>query len=202
MKTFIFLFVLIVVYCTTALSQDYVEVRGGITKDGLTYRYIDYNHTFNNDVVVDIAYYGSPDQNELWVGVGKYKKFSEKTAVTFAVYGVVGKESRQIGLGLSSFGSSEVKKAKVNYQTYGFVPFKGGVKNYLAVDSLDVTFPVKKKVEIGGSVGMYWIARSTNLIAGPQVKFNDKYGSTSFSVRTGAYTEFRISRSFSGKFFK
>ena len=50
------------VFCISA--QDFVEVRAGVTKDGVTYRYIDYNHTFKNGLVVDVAHYGAPGQNE------------------------------------------------------------------------------------------------------------------------------------------
>lgn len=177
-----------------ALGQDFVEVRAGVTRDGLTYRYLDYNHTFKNDVVVDIAHYGAPGQNELWVGAGKYKKFNEGFSATFAGYLVAGKENKQLGLGLSSWGSGGNKKVAVNYQVYGFIPAKGSVKKYLAVDTFDVTYKVNKKIEVGGSAGMFWTGSNGNFTAGPIAKINDKYGAFSFSVRAGAYTEFRIGR--------
>lgn len=189
--SFVYLFIAV-----SVSAQDYVEVRGGFTKDGLTYRYVDYNHTFKNDVVVDIAHYGSPGQNELWIGAGKYVKFNDIFSATFAAYLVAGKESKQLGPAISSWGSGGSKKVGVSYQTYAFFPIKGGVKKYLAIDSLDITYKASKKVEIGSSMGMYWVGSNKNLIAGPILRINDKLGSFNFSVRGGAYTEFRVGRTF------
>lgn len=192
--------VLSVVFCISA--QDFVEVRAGVTKDGVTYRYIDYNHTFKNGLVVDVAHYGAPGQNEGWLGLGKFKQFNESTAATFAAYVVVGKENKQLGVGVSSWGSSNYKKVNVNYQTYAFIPVRGDVKKYLSVDSFEVTYKASKKVEVGGSAGMFWTGPNTNLIAGPMIKFNDKLGSFNISVRGGQYTEFRVGRTFNFDFSK
>lgn len=196
MKKLLLFFASILVLSSSIFAQDYVEARAGFTEDGFTYRYLDYNHTFKNDVVVDIAHYGSPGQNELWVGAGKFKKFNEATSATFAAYAVVGKENDQFGVGLSSWGASNAKKVGVNWQTYAFLPIKGSVPKYLAVDSLDATYKINKRVEVGASGGMYWIGHNTNLIAGPMLRINDKLGSTNFYLRAGAYTEFRVGRTF------
>lgn len=193
-RTFYCVGILLLFVCSV-WTQDFVEVRAGITKDGVTYRYIDYNHTFKNKLVVDIAHYGAPGQNELWVGAG-YNVKNEQFSGVISGYLVVGKENKQVGLGLASFGGGKVSKANVVYQVYSFIPTKGSVKRYLAVDSLDVTGNISKKVEIGGSAGMFLTGKNTNFIAGPMVKINDKVGSWNFSIRGGAYTEFRIGRTF------
>lgn len=179
----------------TCVSQDFVEVRGGITKDGLTYRYIDYNHTFKNGVVVDIVHYGAPGQNELWVG-GGYNAKSEQFSAVFAAYAVIGKENKQFGLGLATFGGGKVKKANLTYQVYGFVPAKGSVKKYISLDTLDVTKSVGKRYEIGGSVGAFSGGGTTTGTVGPIFKINDKLGVTSLSVRVGSFTELRFGRTF------
>lgn len=187
----------LVVFCSGLFAQDFIELRAGFTKDGLAYRYIDYNHTFSNNVVFDIAHYGSSGQNELWIGAGYSKKLGESFVTTNAAYLVVGKENRQIGLGLASFGGGKIKKTNITYQTYAFLPARGDMAKYLAVDSFDLTIGVTKKIEIGGSLGAYFIGKNSNLLGGGLVRFNDKLGSTSFYLRGGAYTEFRVSRTIS-----
>ncbi len=196
LKKLLFVFVSILTVSVSIFAQDFVETRVGFSEEGATYRYLDFNHTFENGGVVDLAHYGSPGQNELWVGAGKFVKFGEATSATFAVYGVVGKENGQVGVGVSSWGSTHTKKMGVNWQTYAFIPAKGSVPKYLAIDSLDATYKLNKRVEVGASMGMFWVENNANLIAGPLLRINDKLGSTNFSFRTGARNEFLVGRTF------
>lgn len=199
MKKTFFLIALFFVATVSAFAQsNFVEVRGGVTKDGFDYRYIDYIYTFKNDTFVEATYYGGIHLNEVWVGAGKTKKFKDDSEVSIAGYFVAGKEGSEkyTGVGAAVFGSTKVKKANISFQTYGFVPIKGEVKKYLAVDSFEVTTNLGKRVEVGGSTGMFWIGKEADYIVGPVVKFNDKYGSWSVSIRGGTYTEFRVGRTF------
>ncbi len=180
---------------TASAQEDFVEVRAGITREGVTYRYFDYSHTFKNDIAIDMAVYNEPGSSEAWVGIGKYIKKGNFTTLV-AGYLVAGTAQNELGVGLVNYGVLKSKKINLEYTVTGFIPVRGGVHKYLTIDTLDVTKSVSKRVDVGVSTGAFFIDKESNLIAGPVVKINDKYGTTSFSLRGGAYTEFRIGRTF------
>ncbi len=177
-------------------GKNYVEVRLGFTEEGLGYREVDYVRSFDNGMYVNLNYSGATGQNEAWVGAGYSKEVKENFTLGGGVYLVVGKEREQLGVGLATFGEAKVKKLNLAFQVAAYLPVKGGVPKYLTIDSLDATYQVTKRVEVGGSFGTYFEGKDSNVIAGPLVRINDKLGHTSFYVRGGAYTEFRISRTF------
>lgn len=191
---FIAVMVLMLLSSSLVLAQNFLEVRGGFTEEGLTYRHIDYGYEFENGVVLNATVFNSPESTELWLGGGKSFKIKSSHHYVGG-YLVVGSD-QQVGLGLTYDGESKYKRLNLNYTVDAFVPAKGKVHKYLSVDSLDATVSIKESVEVGASFGAHFSGNHQNLIGGPMVRINDKLGSTSFSLRGGAYTEFRLTRSF------
>jgi hypothetical protein len=183
-----------------ASPKDWVEVRAGFTKEGISYKYFDYSHSFKNKVIVDVAYFGTKESNELFVGAGRYYEKNHNYAAILG-YAVIGRH-RQLGFGAAIFAETKVSNAKIKIESFGFLPIKGVVPKYLSIDTADVTFDVGKRFEIGGATSILLIKVDSFIAAGPVFRIKDNLGATSFYVLVGKHTEFRISRSFSFDLFK
>lgn len=198
MKGAIVLVAIVLASFHSAVAQEeYIELRAGFTKDGMTYRDINYSHTFKNGNYIDFDYSGVPGQNEFWFGYGHSGEVKKGFEAGAAAYLVVGAENKQLGLGLGTYGEAKSKKLNFTYQAYAFTPFRGEVKSYFILDTADVTVNVGKKHEVGVSTAAFLSSQGSTGHAGPIYRYNDKWGYTSVSVLMGSYTEVRFSRTFS-----
>ena len=170
-------------------AQGFGEVRAADTK----YRYADFAYTFNNRMMLEVFYFGIPGANDLNVGAGYLVKPSSRISLTPALYAVKTKEG-EAGLKLGLTFSASNKNWKLN----SFVAKHWSVKNfssYSFADPIELT-KVIDRLEFGVSAGFTHLDHQWNPLIGPVVKFNDKVGNWSLSVRGGSARELRFGRTF------
>lgn len=174
----------------TASAQHYFEARGATTR----YRYLDWNYTFSNAVVVDLFYVGVPGSNEFNLGGGYGLKPKPSLTITPLAYAVIGKEGGQRGIKLAVLVALDKEGWRVNGFVGHYVPISGDVAHYQVLDTLDTSRLLHNRWEIGISNGFFHADRKWNPQVGPLVKLNDRLGSWGLSYRFGPQRELRVSR--------
>jgi hypothetical protein len=174
---------------SNAVAQHLVEVRAADTK----YRYVDWNYTFKNAVVVDAFYVGVPGSNEFNVG-GGYAFKQGRLVLTPLLYAVVGTEGDQQGVKIALLASFEKDGWKLLSFIGHYVPATGSVRSYQVLDTLDLTRTVGTRWELGLQAGFFRAEGSWNPQVGPLLKVNDRLGAWAVSYRFGSEDEFRVGR--------
>jgi hypothetical protein len=172
-----------------AAAQNMLEFRGADTK----YRYVDWNCTFKNALVIDLFYIGVPGSNEFNLG-GGYAVKRGPLVLTPLVYAVLGKESSQRGVKVALLASFEKNGWKLLSFFGHYIPASGGVRSYQVLDTLDFTRAIGKRWEAGLQTGFFHAGGAWNPQTGPLVKLNDRHGAWAVSYRFGPQNEFRVGR--------
>jgi hypothetical protein len=178
-----------VLYQSSAAAQNLVEVRAADTK----YRYVDWNYTFKNAVVVDGFYVGVPDSNEFNVG-GGYAFKRGGLVLTPLLYAVFGVEGSQRGVKVAVLASFEKDGWKLLSFIGHFAPVTGSVNSYQVLDTLDLTRTIGTRWEVGLQTGFFRADGAWNTQVGPLLKANDRLGAWAVSYRFGSQNEFRVGR--------
>jgi hypothetical protein len=175
--------------------QTYIELRAAGPETGF-YRCVEFDYALRIGAVVDIVYFGVPEQNELYIGMGYQLPVTPTLTIIPLLYGVVGKENGQRGVALGNFVLGTVR----NWSIYSFLgyfePIEGDVPRYVFLDSLDVSRRVKRW-EVGASTGFFYSSGQWSYLVGPVIIRNDNHGAWRFSVRAGSTVEVRAIRTFS-----
>jgi hypothetical protein len=174
---------------SNAAAQNVVEVRAADTK----YRYVDWNYTFANAVVVDAFYVGVPGSNELNVG-GGYAFKRGHLVLTPLVYAVFGKEESQRGVKIALLASFEKDGWKLLCFIGHYARVTGSVSSYQVLDTLDLTRAIGTRWEVGLQAGFFRADNAWNTQVGPLLKVNDHLGAWAVSYRFGSQNEFRAGR--------
>jgi hypothetical protein len=174
---------------SSAAAQNVVEVRAADTK----YRYVDWNYTFKNAVVVDAFYVGVPGSNEFNVG-GGYAFKRGRLVLTPLVYAVFGLEESQRGVKIALLASFEKDGWKLLSFIGHYAPVTGSVDSYQVLDTLDFTRTIGTRWEVGLQAGFFRADGAWNTQVGPLLKVNDRLGAWAVSYRFGSENEFRVGR--------
>ncbi|OGE77826.1 MAG: hypothetical protein A2751_02140 [Candidatus Doudnabacteria bacterium RIFCSPHIGHO2_01_FULL_46_14] len=181
--------VMIIASKCDAHGQGLAEIRGTNTK----YRYIDAAYSFKNNIMLDGFYLGVPGENQIHAGAGYNIKPSEHFTITPAVYMTRSKEG-ETGIKAALLVNGSLGRWKTNAFLGKHKSLKS-LPSYTFLDALELARSVKQ-FEIGVSTGFVHMERNWNPLVGPVVKFNDKSGAWSLSVRSGSETEIRLTRTF------
>ena len=174
---------------SNAAAQNVVEVRAADTK----YRYVDWNYTFGNRVVVDAFYVGVPGSNEFNVG-GGYAFTWGRLVLTPLLYAVIGKEESQRGVKIALLASFEWNGWKWLSFLGHYAQVAGSVESYQVLDTLDFTRTFGRRWEVGLQAGFFRAGGAWNTQIGPLLKINDRLGAWAVSYRFGSQNEFRAGR--------
>jgi hypothetical protein len=115
---------------------NYLEIRGAYS-DG-AYRYLEYGRGFSSGLVVDFLYFGVPDQNELYAGLGYEIQPVESLTILPLLYAVAGREDGERGVTAGVFISRTTRHTDTYFFLGHFHPIRGDVPRYTFLDSLDV----------------------------------------------------------------
>ena len=173
-----------------AFSQHMFEARGADTK----YRYIDWNYTFSNSVIVDAFYVGVPGSNEFNLGGGYALRIKPSLTVAPLVYAGMASEAGQKGVKIALLVAWEKHGWKANSFLAHFAPLAGDVGQYRVLDTLDFSRALNGRWDAGLSAGFFHADSEWNPQVGPLLKINDHLGAWSFSYRFGPQGEFRVGR--------
>jgi len=171
-------------------QSNFVELRGASTQ----YRYSDWMYSSPRNLVIDVCYIGTPGANEFDAGLGYQLKPLPSLTLFPLVYTTITKEGDR-GAKLALLASLEVSGWKANAYLAQNWAIAGNSPSYLVLDTLDITHPLGKRLEVGGSLGFFHQTQTWNPQLGPLVKLNDQFGSWVVSWRMiGPQKEFRVGR--------
>lgn len=172
-----------------ASAQTEVELRAATTR----YRFVEISRSFDNGVVFDGLYTGEPGLDEAYVGLGYDVSSSDRSSVVPILYAVLGSQYGERGATLGLLADVDHTKGHFVLFAGHYWPARGEIGGYTFVDSLDLTRKVGRW-EVGASAAAFEDEGDIVRVAGPIVKFNDRFGTWAAAARLGDETEFRVVR--------
>lgn len=193
MKTlFTIVSLLTLAFCASA-QKNYVEIR----QASPLYDYQEYSCELPQNFNLDIVHIGVEGQDQLFLGLGRHINVNKTLTVTPYLYAVVG-SNNQRGVMVATNVIFQKNKWKASGFVGSYFRLKGGVSNYTALDTADVSRGVSKKIDVGVSTGFFRQEGKWNVQVGPLVRLNDKRGAWVVSYRIGQIgNELRFTRTFS-----